>query len=175
LLLIEITPGQESMQNVNRDNLLSVQIRGLQTFLSKGHISYYTTVRRPDILRNLIASGYVKLYMLNSTKSNSYKYIFYYCQNVFAGRIWPAGHSLETPGPNQQPFKNHVFEHSQSAFVSFLFLNLMLKCIPFSPNARFVLCDTWKQLYIADALFQCLAPPCIYCSSSSRYSVMHYD
>jgi len=47
--------------------------QGLQTFLSKDHISYYTTVRGPDILRNLIASGYVKLYMLNSTKSISYK------------------------------------------------------------------------------------------------------
>jgi len=28
-----------------------------------------------------------------------------------------------------------------------------------------------KQLYIADALFQCLAPPCVYCLSSSRYSI----
>ena len=72
-----------------------VYTRGLQTFLFKGHISYYTTVRGPDILRNLIASGYVKLYMLNSTKSISYKYIFYYCQNVFAGWMkWRRGPHL---------------------------------------------------------------------------------
>jgi len=30
--------------------------RGLQTFLSKGRISYYTTVRGLDILRNVIVS-----------------------------------------------------------------------------------------------------------------------
>jgi len=28
--------------------------RGLQTFLSEGHISYYSTVRGPDNLRNVI-------------------------------------------------------------------------------------------------------------------------
>jgi len=31
----------------------------LQTSLSEGHISYYTTVRGPDILRNVIVSGHV--------------------------------------------------------------------------------------------------------------------
>jgi len=30
--------------------------RGLQTFLSEGHISYYTTVRGPEILRTVIVS-----------------------------------------------------------------------------------------------------------------------
>jgi len=34
-------------------------IRGLQTFLSEGYISYFTTVRVRDILRNVTVSGYV--------------------------------------------------------------------------------------------------------------------
>jgi len=35
----------------------TVYTRGLQTFLSKGHISYYRTNRGPDVLRNVIVSG----------------------------------------------------------------------------------------------------------------------
>jgi len=31
----------------------------LQTFLSVGHIYYYTNVRGPNIIRNVIVSGYV--------------------------------------------------------------------------------------------------------------------
>jgi len=45
------------------------------------HISYYTTVREPDILRNVIFRG-----MLHSTKStNSFvnKLFFNFSQNVF--------------------------------------------------------------------------------------------
>jgi len=34
-------------------------------FLSEGHISYYTTVRGSEILRNLIVSGCVKFYQIN--------------------------------------------------------------------------------------------------------------
>jgi len=33
--------------------------QGLQTFLPEGHISYHTTVRGPDISRNVIFYGYV--------------------------------------------------------------------------------------------------------------------
>jgi len=40
--------------------------RGLQTFLSEGHISYYATVQGPDILRNVIVSD-----MLNSAMSRN--------------------------------------------------------------------------------------------------------
>jgi len=39
-------------------------LRRLQ-ILSEGHISYYTTVRGPDILRNVIASGYLTFYQIN--------------------------------------------------------------------------------------------------------------
>ena len=35
----------------------NLETRALQTFLSEGHISYYTTVQGPDILRNVIVSG----------------------------------------------------------------------------------------------------------------------
>jgi len=36
--------------------------QGLQTFLSEGRISYCATFGRPDILRNVIVSGYVAFY-----------------------------------------------------------------------------------------------------------------
>jgi len=38
--------------------------QGLQTFSSEGHISYYTTVRESDVLRNVIVSGYVAFYQI---------------------------------------------------------------------------------------------------------------
>jgi len=40
--------------------------QGLQTFLSKDHISYYPTVRGPYILRNVIVSGYVAFYQFTN-------------------------------------------------------------------------------------------------------------
>jgi len=36
--------------------------QGLQTFFPEGHISYYTTIRGPDISRNTIVSGYATFY-----------------------------------------------------------------------------------------------------------------
>jgi len=39
--------------------------QGSSNFLSEGHISYYTTVRGPDILRNVIVSGYDLFYQIN--------------------------------------------------------------------------------------------------------------
>jgi len=39
---------------------------GVSTFLSEGHISYYTTVRGLDILRNAIVSGYVTFCQINN-------------------------------------------------------------------------------------------------------------
>jgi len=71
----------------------SSRTRGPQTFLSEGHISYYTTVRRLDITRNVIVSGYVTSYHINKLFVNML--LFHYWQNVFAGRIWPTGRSLE--------------------------------------------------------------------------------
>jgi len=38
---------------------LIVYNKSLQTFLSEGHVSYYTAVGLPDILCNVIVSGYV--------------------------------------------------------------------------------------------------------------------
>jgi len=38
---------------------------GVQTFLSEGHINYYTTVRGPEILRHVIVSGYVAFCQIN--------------------------------------------------------------------------------------------------------------
>jgi len=37
---------------------------GLQTFLSEDHITYYTTFREQDILRNVIVSGYLAFYQI---------------------------------------------------------------------------------------------------------------
>jgi len=39
---------------------------GLQTFLAEGHISCYTIVRGPDILRNVIVSGYATSYQIKN-------------------------------------------------------------------------------------------------------------
>jgi len=70
-------------------------VQGLQNFLSEGHISYYTTVRGPDILRNVIVSGYVAFYQINKCFVN--KLFFHSWQNVFAGlRKWLRGPSLAT-------------------------------------------------------------------------------
>jgi len=45
-------------------NERSVLNRGPQTFSAEGHTSYYTAVRRSDILRNVIVSGYVTFYQI---------------------------------------------------------------------------------------------------------------
>jgi len=62
-----------------------------KTFLPEGHISYYTTIRGPGILRIVIVSGYVRFYQIN--KFFLYMLILHYCQNGFAGRMnwfhWP--------------------------------------------------------------------------------------
>jgi len=68
--------------------------RGLQRFLSENHISYYTTDRRPGILRNTIVSGYVTLWQINKFFQN--KLFFHYWRHGFAGRISPGDRSLET-------------------------------------------------------------------------------
>jgi len=80
-----------------------IYYRCLQTFLSEGHICYYATVRGPDILHNVIVSGYVTFYKV---KKNFVIMLSFHCYcsimsprarwNGFAGRIWPADCSLET-------------------------------------------------------------------------------
>jgi len=46
------------------DSTVDDQIQGLQTFLSEGHTSYYTTVQGPDISRTVIVSRYVAFYRM---------------------------------------------------------------------------------------------------------------
>jgi len=60
------------MHHVNQD---------LQTFLPEGRIRYFTTVRGPHILRNVIVSGYVAFYQTNKFFVNTLN--FHYWQNVF--------------------------------------------------------------------------------------------
>jgi len=72
-------------------------LQDIQTFSSEGHITCYTTVRGPDILPNVLGSGcYIHLNQQNFRKNTLV--FFHYCQNGFAGRISPAGRSLESPG-----------------------------------------------------------------------------
>jgi len=59
-------------------------------FLEILDISYYATVRGPDILRNVIVSGYVTFNQFNKFSVNMI--FFHYWQNDFA-----VGRSLETP------------------------------------------------------------------------------
>ena len=65
-------------------SVLILYAKGLQTFLSEGHISYYATARGLDVLCSMIVSGY-----LTSLKSTNFSYIYYFSSltNVFAGRV----------------------------------------------------------------------------------------
>ena len=74
------------------------QFRGLQVFLSEGHISCYTTVRGPDILCNVIVSGYVAFCQINMFSENILgsiigKMSLHLDENGFTGQIellsWP--------------------------------------------------------------------------------------
>jgi len=56
---------------------------GLFKFFGRGHISYCTTVRGPDILCQVIFSGYVTFYQRNTFFVNTF---FHYWQNAFYGR-----------------------------------------------------------------------------------------
>jgi len=51
---------------------MMIYSRGLQTFLPESHISYFITVRGPDILRNVIVSGYVAFYLTNKFFVNTF-------------------------------------------------------------------------------------------------------
>jgi len=73
----------------------------LLLFCPEGHLSYNSTVREPDTLRNVFRV------MLHSAKSRSFSFIHYFFiidkmslrarWNGFAGRIRPTGRRLETP------------------------------------------------------------------------------
>ena len=79
-------PGIESQARFQTSpHTTSVQNRGLQTFLSEDHTSYYTTVRGPDTLLNVIVSGYVAFYQINKSFVNIF--FIHYWQNGFASRI----------------------------------------------------------------------------------------
>jgi len=54
-ILLSLNSKQKSLCQLATTKLYP---RGLQTFSSEGHISYYTTFRGPDILRNVIVLGY---------------------------------------------------------------------------------------------------------------------
>jgi len=60
----------------------------------RGLHKLYTTVRGPDILRNMIVSGYVTFCQINKLFVNI---LFFHLTKCFAGWIWPTGLSLETP------------------------------------------------------------------------------
>jgi len=47
-----------------------LQVSGHQTFLSEGHITYYRTCRRPNVLRNVVVSGFVAFYQINKFSEN---------------------------------------------------------------------------------------------------------
>jgi len=50
---------------LNKESVFHLPNQGLHTFLSEGNISFHTTVRGPDFLRNVIVSGYVTFYQIN--------------------------------------------------------------------------------------------------------------
>jgi len=76
--------------------------QGSPDFLGEDHISYCTTVRGTDILRNVIFSGYVSFYQINTFFVNIS--FFHYLKNVSCGRKkWlctsdlACGRSVENP------------------------------------------------------------------------------
>ena len=59
--------------------------QGFPNIWEKTTKSYCTTVRGPDILHNVIFSGYVTFYQINTIFVNI---LFFHCwQNVFCGRV----------------------------------------------------------------------------------------
>ena len=72
---------------------------GLLKSFGRDHISYCTTLRGPDNLRHVIFSGYVTFYQINTFFVKIFFIIgrmrFAAGWNGFAGRICPAGHSVE--------------------------------------------------------------------------------
>jgi len=77
-----------------------IQTSALQFFWET---SYCTTVRGSDMLRNVIVifSGYVTFHQINTINTYYFfitgKMCFVAGWNCFAGRIWPAGRSVENP------------------------------------------------------------------------------
>jgi len=67
-------------------------------------------MRGSDILRYVIVSGYVAFCQIKVFR----QLIFHYLENVFAGRIYPTGRSLETPDMEEwaQRIEVHDDEHS---------------------------------------------------------------
>jgi len=71
----------------------STEYRGLQTFLSEGHICCYMISQRPDFLRNVIVSGNVAFHQINKLFVNVL--FFHHWQNGFAGGMeWLRGPHL---------------------------------------------------------------------------------
>jgi len=70
-------------------------------FLEEDHISHCTTIREPHILCNVIFSGYVTFYQINTFYANIFFIIGKMCfpagWNGFASRICSAGRSVENP------------------------------------------------------------------------------
>jgi len=64
--------------------ILCLQQDSPNFFSPEDHISYYTTVRGPDILCNVIVSGYAAFHQINNFFVNE---SFFHCwQNSFAGQ-----------------------------------------------------------------------------------------
>jgi len=75
-----LTMGNYSCLRARLRRVVLTASQGSPHFLTEGHRSYYTTVRRPDILRNVIVSEYVKIYQINKNFLNVL--FFHYWQNV---------------------------------------------------------------------------------------------
>ena len=60
-------------------------MQGSTNFLSDGHISYYTTLRGLDILRNVIVSEYATFNQINKFFVNIS--VFHFWQTGFASRM----------------------------------------------------------------------------------------
>jgi len=92
---VPIRPQKQTVNPAvpNSDTLVDASVsvyaihtdQGSSIFLGEDHISYCTIVRGPDILCNVIFSGCVTFYHINTFFANIL--FFHYWQNVFCIRV----------------------------------------------------------------------------------------
>jgi len=132
--------------------------KGSPNFLVRGPHKHYSTVRRPDILGNVIVSGYVIFHWINKCLG---KYCFLITDRMYSRSGWNgfADRSLERP----------ALEHCR------LFLNLLWQLPKLQTKLHYYVnnsnrrsCKQYKRLHPAQAFDVCSLATCS-CSCERRY------
>ena len=110
----------QCMRGSGNSLALQLQIRGLQRFLSEGHIRYYTLVRGPDFLRRVIVSGKVAFHQFTNFQLSIY---YFFITDKVASRVgwmeWLRGPHLASGPQFEDPCyrlkASHHFAHRLDA------------------------------------------------------------